>query len=60
MFTETSGLSRATLCNTPEENRHCHRRENIPQGSILRIYKLNYGVIHPEDGSDMCSPKRQV
>jgi hypothetical protein len=36
MFSETSGLTKAPRCTTAEDIRHCYRRENIPEYSVLR------------------------
>jgi hypothetical protein len=40
MFSETSGLTRATWCNTSEDIRHCYRREDIPEDGVLRPYTV--------------------
>jgi hypothetical protein len=36
MLSERSGPTTATLCNSPKDIRHCYRRENIPEDSVLR------------------------
>jgi hypothetical protein len=38
MFYKTLDLTTATRCNTPEDIRHCYRRENIPEDSVLQPY----------------------
>jgi hypothetical protein len=38
MVSETSGVTTATRCNTPEDIRHCYRSENIPEDGILLPY----------------------
>jgi hypothetical protein len=40
VFCETSVQTRVTRCNTPEDIRHSYRRENNPEGSVLRPYTL--------------------
>jgi hypothetical protein len=42
MFSETSGLTRATRRNTPGDVRHCYRRENIPEGGVLWPYIVTF------------------
>jgi hypothetical protein len=37
---ETSVRNRATRRNFPEDTHYCYRREDIPEGSVLRPYTL--------------------
>jgi hypothetical protein len=45
MFSETSGVTRATRCNIAGDIRHSYRRENISEDSLLWPYIISIFIL---------------